>query len=644
MTRRELLSGAVALPFVPAIPGTNWLSDVYRELHLDAHFGQLQTIYEGFDAESAAGILKKAGFQMVSCFAVCGAGYSYYPTKIGVRHPALKRDFTGEMSRALKKRGIRVLAYLSVTRDHCLNSPWVDETHIPQLKEIHSLYDVDGFFLDGMIGKFLRGPCYCEYCRRAFGAEIPKSDSDPNVFAHHRFLTQKMNRYAERVTGALRNLAFVFNHVWVSRNPVNPPPAVNQLVWEPAPPYPGVLSLDFSLEARYLSTVRGVVNWSCMSTRGNGWGDYAVRDPAEYRHEAAVLLACGGRPYFGDDSYPSGNPDPAVYRVFGEVNQRTAAMEPFVKGRRPVKDIAVLLSADSIWSKLPLVPPREWMGKPSSPAVAGAHKALVEEHAQFSILNSETLAATLQDYKALVLAEQIILNPKECEAIRRFVSNGGALVVTGGTGVRDADNKPLSNFALADVLGIRYVESVNARRTFLGDTEVRGGYEHAATTSARTLIELIPAVGPKNAHGGKPAGPGVTINQFGKGRAIYASAHLFEAYFQDDTAALGKLAAWMLEQVYPRTARSLVLENAPLNIEAVYTTQGRARFVHLVSYSHDRRISAVHGIRVRLRCGTRPRQVALAPENKSIAFEWRDGWLSFPAGPVTIDSAYMIET
>jgi len=44
----------------------------------------------------------------VSCFAVCGAGYSYYPTEIGVRHPALKRDFTGEMTTALKKRGIRV--------------------------------------------------------------------------------------------------------------------------------------------------------------------------------------------------------------------------------------------------------------------------------------------------------------------------------------------------------------------------------------------------------------------------------------------------------------------------------------------------------------------------------------------------------
>ena len=87
-----------------------------------------------------------------------------------------------------------------------------------------------------------------------------------------------------------------------------------------------------------------------MTTRGNGWGDFSLRDPAAFRHEAAVLLASGGRPYFGDDSYPSGNPDPAVYKVLGEVNRRTAELEPFVRGCVPVKETAVLLSADSMWA------------------------------------------------------------------------------------------------------------------------------------------------------------------------------------------------------------------------------------------------------------------------------------------------------
>jgi hypothetical protein len=210
-----------------------------------------------------------------------------------------------------------------------------------------------------------------------------------------------------------------------------------------------------------------------MATRGNGWGDYSLRDPVEYRHEAAVLLASGGRPYFGDDSYPSGNPDRAVYQVYGDVNRRTAELEPFVKGRAPVRDIPVMLSADSIWSKLPLVPPRDWMGRPSCPAVAGAHKALIEEHAQFAILNSDTLVETLKDYAALVIPEQSILNQKECDAIRRFVHNGGALLATGDTGTRDVDNKPLGSFSLADVFGIRYIRSVNARRTYLRVPDAR---------------------------------------------------------------------------------------------------------------------------------------------------------------------------
>jgi len=707
-TRRTVLSGAAGWisgcrPVLgsPAAPDSAWLPDIYRELHLDAHFGQVQAPYESFDAERSAQTLKDAGFQMVSLFATCGAGYSYYPTDIGVPHPSLKRDFTGEFTASLKKRGVRVLAYVSVGpdrrfhRDHpawirspgpqagvanrgdmammCLQSPWVEQAHIPQLKEIATRYGVDGFFLDNLLSKFARGPCYCQYCREAFaseiGGDIPASDQDPKVFALHQWLTRNMERYAERVTASLApakpGLAFVFTHVWVTRNPVKPPPAVTQLVWEPVPPYPGVHSLDFSLEARYLSTQTGVANWSCMATRGNGWGDYSLRDPAAFVHEAAVLLAGGGRPYLADDSYPSGNPDSAVYQVYRDVNRRTAELEPVVKGCVPVKDVAVLLSAASIWSNLPLVPTREWMGGPSSRSVAGAHKVLVEEHTQFSILNSEGLTESLAGYKGLIIPEQCILSEPECAAIRRFVSMGGALIATGDTGTRDIRNRMQSDFSLADVLGIRYLGSVDTRRAFLRvrsgtgasgipsmDVQVRGGYPRIQGSTAKTLMDLVPAAGPKMAPAEEPQGPGVTLNRFGKGQAIYCAAPLFSAYHLEGTPVLRKLAAWMLQLVHPLEARGIVLENAPLNVEVSYNSRSLDRFVHLVNFSGDKRMegaqrlqdfSAVHGIRVRFRCAARPKRIALAPEGQPVAFEWKEGWASFEARPLVIHSAYMIE-
>src|ERR1041384_2586045 len=121
MTRRDLFTGSAALWFGarmasagPPQPGAPWLKDTFRELHIDAHFSQLPAPYDGFDAESAAQRLYDAGFQMVSLFAVCNAGYSYFPSKLGVPHPGLKHDFTGEFTAALKKRDIRVLAYVSV--------------------------------------------------------------------------------------------------------------------------------------------------------------------------------------------------------------------------------------------------------------------------------------------------------------------------------------------------------------------------------------------------------------------------------------------------------------------------------------------------------------------------------------------------
>jgi hypothetical protein len=661
MTRRTLLqtaAGAVVWnPYSTA--ATPWLADTFRELHVDAHFANLPAPYENFDAERAAGTLKSAGFQMVSLFAVCNGGYSYYPTKLGVVHPGLKRDFTGEFTRALKKRGVRVLAYVSVGRERrpfpewerqpgqmCTNSPWVEQAHIPQLKEIVDLYDVDGFFFDSVLSKFVQGNCACKWCR----------EQDGDGIDHYRFLSRSGARYADKVIAALKpGLAFAMNHVWVTHNPVNPPASLKQVIWEPVPPYSGVLALDFSLQARYLSTLPGVENWSCMATRGNGWGDYSIRDVNTFLHEAAIVLASGGRPYFGDDSYPSGNPEPAVYKTYGEVNARTAALEPYVRGCIPVRDTAVLLSADSIWSTLPLTPPREWMGSQSSPGVAGAHKMLVEEHAQFNILNSETLVDTLAGYRALILPEQRILSPRECDAIRRFVNDGGALIATGDTGTYDTANKPLDNFALADVLGVKLLGRADVRRSFLRrefDIQVNGPYQRIETTTAKPLSALVPPMPQRQAPVADPQGPAITINRFGKGTAIYCAVPLFGAYHQDGTPILRRVASWMYGEAHPPAARSIVLDGAPLAVEAVYNARGRDRFVHLINFTGDRRLggpqrlqdfSRVEGIHVRARTESRPKRVSAVPEKAPIAFDWNNGWVSFRARPLVIHSAYSIE-
>ena len=205
MTRRTLFKSAIAFYTPYATAAAPWPAETFRELHIDAHFANVPAPYENFDADRAAATIKSAGFQMVSIFAICNGGFSYYPTKLGVVHPGLKRDFTGEFTAALKKRGIHVLAYVSVGRDRrpfpewerqpgqmCPNSPWLEQAHIPQLKEIVDLYNVDGFFFDAVLGKFVNGVCPCKWCRQADGAGIE----------HYRFLSRSGARYADKVSAA----------------------------------------------------------------------------------------------------------------------------------------------------------------------------------------------------------------------------------------------------------------------------------------------------------------------------------------------------------------------------------------------------------------------------------------------------------
>ena len=220
--------------------------------------------------------------------------------------------------------------------------------------------------------------------------------------------------------------------------------------------------------------------------------------------EAAVVLAAGGRPYWGDVSYPSGNPEPAVYKIWREVNERTAALEPFVRNVKPVKEIAVRIPAAGM---------------------LGARRALVEEHAQFSLVNPQTLASTLSEYKALILPEAGPLTADEVDAIRNF---DGALLVTG-------EFDP----ALAGVLGVKPLAKAEVRRSFLRreyDVQVSGPYQQVEPLGAEVVVPL------------SDGNPGITR----RGRAVYSAVELFGAYQKDRTPVLRRVISELSRGRFPR--------------------------------------------------------------------------------------------
>ena len=681
---------------------TGWFDGMYRLCHIDTHFGAFKDIYRDFDAEKAAQMFSDSGVEMLSYFAKGWAGYSYYPTELGTPHPGLDRDFTGELTRALKKRGIRTIIYfmLGMERRHqqnnpdwirntaldesapdivganmmCFRSPYVDKIGIPQMKEIIERYDPDGFFIDIIIQQFMHSVCRCKYCREAFandvGGEIPASDDDPKAFEYRLWANAYLESFIKKLHAEVESVkadcTIINNYTWMMRYPVTPPPYVKHITWDTPVPEVGNFAWNFSVEARYLTSLEDIT-WSCMNTRGNTWGEYSLREPEAFLSECATVLAAGGATYLSDIPYPHGNPDPAVMKVFGDVNKRTKALEPYLKGCRQIKEAAILHSANSVWAKAPLVPTPTWTPGPAYHALSGAHKAFVEGHVQFQIINSETLASSLSKYKVLILPDQTILSNDEVAAVRTFVRDGGSVIATGETAIRDSSNNALGNTALADVFGIQYIESSGTANCYLRmetedslrgipamDIQCVGAYAKIRTTSARTLLELVPpyegiATGtPPPALGTE--GPGVTINTFGRGKALYCAPRLFDAFYKKSTPVLQKLAMWMLEHVFPEDKRSVVID-APGNIEFFYSERKSERFIHLINYAGDKRETGVpqtrdfitaHGITVKVKLAYEPRHVLAVPDKSPVDFSFTDGWLEFTARPLKIHDVYMI--
>ncbi len=179
--RRDLIRG------IPHFISPAWTSDRSR-----------------FDPEYWADCWQRIGFQSVTLLTGHHDGYLLYPSKLVAQQP--DRDYFGEQVEACRKRGIRVMAYYSLTLDSligsehpdwrvrdmagrifqpnyehfshyhwlCLNSPY-RQFAVRQLEEVVTRYDVDGVWIDilylpGHAKELDWDTCFCDYCHRQYSA------------------------------------------------------------------------------------------------------------------------------------------------------------------------------------------------------------------------------------------------------------------------------------------------------------------------------------------------------------------------------------------------------------------------------------------------------------------------------------------
>lgn len=210
------------------------------------------------------------------------------------------------------------------------------------------------------------------------------------------------------------------------------------------------------------------------------------------------------------------------YREWKRIAEEFSKLEKlgFPRDSRP--EVAIAYSFDTAIASRPPAgnTARDYYSTPYWDQVSGAFQPLFEDNIDVALLN---LTNSAVQYKLLVVPGLYVMDERSAAAIRRYVQDGGTVVMTAFSAKVDEHSQwfdtPLPG-RLSDVFGLRtsefYRQSPPPEMSFEGRS-LRASidfYEVLEPRAARTLATFTNT--PERS-------PVLTVNEYGKGRAIYVA-------------------------------------------------------------------------------------------------------------------------
>jgi hypothetical protein len=481
--RREFIAAPAAMAgaLLAAEPEIPWQRKIRRlgQLNMTEHDPLVLDVEQWVDYWASL----KVDAVMVSVTGIL----AFYQTRVPFHRKGKylgDRDFFGECCAAARKRGLHVIARMSpdlnwedavqahpewFERDAqgnpvrhaedprlfrtCMFSTYMTDYMPAIMREINSLYDVDGLFTNAWppLGGF--PTCRCEVCRR-----LPQ----PGTIAYWEKFNERTVELWKLYDGIAKEKKpsnfFFANLGGGIRSTANLVQLGELCEWfqcdnqgrggDPSPIW------GCALQGRVCNAVQK----GKMATNVTaGWSTGTPRWRNVYKSEQEARmwfdesLASGMVPYHhivgGENGMGEDRRwlEPA-HRYF---NWMAKHDQHFVN-KRSIANIGVVMGQRT---NLFYRPPnrsamREYMD--------GLYYALVEGRFFFDFVHEEKLSPEeLKKYSALLLPNIALLSDEQCRQLRAYVDAGGSLLATFETGMYDERNQRRPDFGLADVFGIR---------------------------------------------------------------------------------------------------------------------------------------------------------------------------------------------
>jgi hypothetical protein len=686
LTRRDLLvlpAAATAASLFAADDAIPWQRQVRRlgQLNMTEHDPAVLDVEQWADYWASL----KVDAVLVSVTGIL----AFYQTRVPFHRKGQylgDRDFFGECCTAARKRGLHVIARMSpdlnwedavhahpewFQRDaqgnpqHHTEDPLLFRTcmfssymtdYVPAImKEVNSLYDIDGIFTNAWPPLGAMPVCHCEQCRNLPPSGTPAywdKFNERTLYLwklYDSIAKQKKpsNFYFANLGGGIRCTADLVKLgeqcEWFQCD--------NQGRGGDDTPIWGC-----SLQGRVCNAVQdGKLTTNVTAAWSTGvprWRN-VYKSPQEEQMWFDETLAAGMAPYhhiiggeggLGEDRRAL---EPAR-RYFNWMAKHDAH---FVN-RRTVANIGVVMGQRT---HLFYRPPR---GSLMPQYMDGFYYALLEGRFLFDFVHEDRLSLDrLRKYAALLLPNTALLSDEQCRQLRAYVASGGSLLATFETSLYNERNERRPDFALGDLFGIRktgdpigtngnaYLARIERRHPILDgftDTAWIPGAENRVPIApvADPILTVVPGFVaypselsyPVKPHTDEPA---AVVRTEGKSRLVYFPGDIERTMWRSGHTDLARLL---------RNSIRWVAGASPVSIEGegvietfVWETQpGFA--VHVLNYTNPamhrgwiRDFYAIGSQRVRMTLppGRRIRRVELLRAESTIPFRSVDGAVEF---------------
>lgn len=419
-------------------------------VHLDFHTSPyIENIGAEFNKEEFTETLKKAKVDLITVFAKCHHGYSYYPTKIGTIHPHLKFNLLKEQIEAIHAAGAKAPIYITMgwsEKDATEHPEWhhidfwskkklawgfnggkfdePDDTPLSDCswitlcpvgpykkyleditREVCEQFDPsDGIFYDIC---FMRDACSCDSCR----AGMLEMGLDPDNYEDtKKYYREKRIELMKDLTGIVHQYAPnapVFYNGGADMNRPEYAPYQTHFELEDLPTAWGGYDL-MPLRAKYFEKF-GKLFWGMTGKFHHAWGEFGgFKNKDALKYECADMISIGASMSVGDQLHPCGRLDKSTYSVIGYAFDYASKIEKFSENTKAFTDIALWISHNN-------------------QADMGCSKMLQLMHLEFDVVDS---GEDISKYQCIVLPDRVKLTDADKARLVEFKNNGGKIIAS----------------------------------------------------------------------------------------------------------------------------------------------------------------------------------------------------------------------